>query len=451
MIPSADSNRSPSQRPTADRRTFLKGSSLLLAGGAVAGGLNIARAAHSYGSDVIKIGLVGCGGRGTQAAIQAMNTRGGEVRIVALADVFENQVQTAFRGIKSQHPDKFDVTEETRFIGLDGYKGVIASDCDLVILATPPGFRPLHFEAAVNADKHVFMEKPVATDAPGVRRVLAANEVAKKKGLAVAVGLQRHHEDRYRETVGRLHDGAIGQPIMARAYWNGGGVWTRPRQANQSELEYQVRNWYYFNWLCGDHIVEQHIHNLDVINWVMQDYPTEAQGQGGRQVRTGSDSGEIFDHHFVEYTYDGGTKMMSQCRHIPGCWNSVSEHVHGTEGYCDVSAARIYDLKGNVVWQSDAKNHDGGGWQQEHHNLFAALRRGERPNEGDNGAMSTLTSIMGRLATYGGKPVKLKEALESDIALADFDSLTDLDQPAPLQPDSDGRYPIAVPGKTRVV
>ena len=210
-----------------------------------------------------------------------------------------------------------------------------------MILATPPGFRPMHFEAAVKAGKHVFMEKPVAIDAAGVRTVLAAAEEAKKKNLGVGVGLQRHHQASYLETIKRLQDGAIGDIVAARVYWNGGGVWVRPREPEQTEMEYQMRNWYYFNWLCGDHIVEQHIHNLDVDQLGQERLSrSSANGMGGRQVRTGKDYGEIFDHHFVEFDYADGSRMFSQCRHIPGCWNSVSEHAHGTKGTADISGAR---------------------------------------------------------------------------------------------------------------
>jgi len=450
QVPMDHATSHPVQDRSASRRSFLKNSGMLLAGGAVASQLSVARGAHAYGSDTIKLGLVGCGGRGTGAAIQAMNSSGGEVKMVAMADAFEDRITGAFRAIKGEHPNKI-ADDVGRFTGLDSYKELMNSDADVVILATPPGFRPLHFEAAVNAGKHVFMEKPVATDSPGVRRVLAANEVAKQKGLAVQVGLQRHHEFRYKETVQRLHDGFIGDFIMARAYWNGAGVWINPRQPQQSETEYQVRNWYYFNWLCGDHIVEQHIHNLDVINWVLQDYPVKAQGQGGRQVRTGPDTGEIFDHHMVEYTYGNGATMLSQCRHIKGCWSEVAEFIHGTKGWCDISGAKIYDLNGKLVWQSDAKEVNGGGWQQEHYDLFADLRAGRIPNEGEYGAKSTLTAIMGRLATYGGKIVKWDDCLNSEIALADFDNITSLQSPPPVVPDAMGNYPIAVPGETKVV
>jgi len=434
---------------SGSRRNFIKDSGLLIAGGAiVGGGLSVAQAAHAYGSDLIKVGLIGCGGRGTGAAVQALNTSGGDVRITAMGDIFANNVQTAYRSIKSEHGDKID---DNKFVGLDAYKDVLASDVDVVILATPPGFRPLHFEKAVEAGKHVFMEKPVAVDAPGVRRVLAAGKLAEKRGLAVQVGLQRHHEFRYKECVAKLHEGAIGDPIFARAYWNAAGVWNRPRRDDQTELEYQLSNWYYFNWLCGDHINEQHIHNIDVINWVMKDHPVEAQGQGGREVRKGSNAGQIFDHHMIEFTYDNGTKMLSQCRHIPGCWSEVTEHVHGTNGYCDVSAAKIFDTKNKLVWESDAKEVSGKGWQQEHHDLFAALRNGQIPNETEYAAISTMTAIFGRMASYSGKVVKWDEAFNSNLSLANVDSLHSFNDIPPLMPNDQGEYEVAVPGRSKVI
>jgi myo-inositol 2-dehydrogenase/D-chiro-inositol 1-dehydrogenase len=424
------------------RRSFIKRSSAVLATGAVGTGLALSRSAHAFGSDTIRVGLIGAGGRGVGAARQALNTEG-STSLVAIGDVFDHRLQGAMRNLESAHPGKIEIGPDQRFVGLDAFQGVLASDCDLVILATPPGFRPQHFEAAIEAGKHVFMEKPVAVDAPGVRRVLAANEKAKEKGLAVAVGLQRHHESGYRETIKFLQEGAIGDIILTRVYWNMGPLWVRNRRPDQSELSYQLDNWYYFNWLCGDHIVEQHIHNLDVSNWLMGAYPAEAQGQGGRQVRTAKEYGQIYDHHFVEYTYPNGTKMLSQCRQIEGCWGSVSEHAHGTKGWCDISGGKIYDAKGEVVWRAPA-NEDG--WQQEHHHLFADLRKGDIPNEGEYGALSTMTAIMGRMATYSGKRLTWEECLASDVSLADIDSLNRFDDPAPVQPDAEGYYPVPQPG-----
>lgn len=428
----------------ASRRNFLKTSSLLVAGGAVASNLNIAHAAHAFGSDTIKVGLIGCGGRGTGAAAHALNTEG-SVKLVALGDVFPNKAQEAYRGLKGQYGDKVDVPKEKMFDGIDNYKKVLETDCDLVILATPPGFRPQHMEAAVNAGKHVFMEKPVAVDAPGVRRVLAATAEAKKKDLAVAVGLQRRHERAYREIISELQNGKIGDINFTRAYWNGAGVWVRPRRPGQTELEYQINNWYYFNWLSGDHINEQHIHNLDVINWLKDGYPVKAQGQGGRQVRTGQEFGQIFDHHMVEFTYADGSKMLSQCRHIPNTWSPVSEYAHGSQGNADISGGKIFDLKGKMTWQTKAGRD---GHQQEHHDLFADLRKGEIPNEGEWGAKSTMTAIFGRMATYGGQEISWEDAINSNVSLCDTDKLVDFDSPAPISPDANGFYAVPVPGVT---
>jgi myo-inositol 2-dehydrogenase/D-chiro-inositol 1-dehydrogenase len=443
-------SKQPKEKNTQgnSRRDFIKKSSIIVAGSAMAANLNIARAAHAFGSDAIKIGLIGCGGRGTGAATQAMNTEG-EVHLVAMADAFGDRLQGAFRNIKSKHGDKVKVTPDTQFVGFDAYKKVLESDCDLVILATPPGFRPLHVEAAINAGKHVFMEKPVAVDAPGIRRVLKAAEEAKKKNLAIQVGLQRRHEEAYVETMKRLHDGAIGDIISSRVYWNGGGVWVRPRNDEQTEMEYQMRNWYYFNWLCGDHINEQHIHNLDVINWLKKGFPVEANGMGGREVRKGVDHGHIYDHHFIEYTYEDGSKMFSQCRHIGGCWNSVSEHAHGSGGHVDIGGAKIYDPKGDIIWTG--KGLGRGGHQQEHHDMFADLRAGRIPNEGEYGAKSTMTAILGRLCSYSGQKITWEQAINSNISLADVDNYHSMDDKAPIVPDANGAYEVPVPGKTKVI
>ena len=439
------------QTPTPDngesRRNFMKTSSFLVASGAVAGTLSMAQSAHAFGSDEIKIGLVGCGGRGTGAAVQALNTAGA-TKLVAMADAFDDRLQGSYRAIQGRHKDKVDVPAERRFVGFDAYKKVLETDCDVVILATPPGFRPLHVESAIKAGKHVFMEKPVAVDAPGVRRVLAAGEEAKKNNLAIQVGLQRRHEVAYKETIAQLQDGLIGDIILSRAYWNGGGVWTRPRVDGQTEMEYQMRNWYYFNWLCGDHINEQHIHNLDVINWLKNGFPVDAQGQGGREVRTGKDNGQIFDHHMVEYTYADGSKMLSCCRHIRGCWNSVSEHCHGTKGSANIGGGKIYDTAGETIFRSKGAR---GGHQQEHHDLFADLRAGKRPNEAEYGAKSTFTAILGRMATYSGQSIKWDDAINSKIVLADVDSMTSMKDEAPVKPDENGDYAIPVPGVTKTV
>ncbi len=438
------------------RRKFLQqGTSVVAAGGALAAAattpsLTFARSAHAAGSDRIKLGLIGSGDRGAGAACQAMNTDQCQVELHAMADAFSDRLANSLQTCKDEHDGKVFVPKERQFVGFNGYKKVMESDVDMVILATPPGFRPLHFEAAIDAGKHVFMEKPVAVDAPGIRRVLAAGEKAKEKQLAVQVGLQRRHERAYRETIGKLKDGIIGNLNFSRVYWNSGGVWCRSRTSDQTELEYQMRNWYYFNWLCGDHIVEQHIHNMDVINWLMDGYPVTAQGQGGRLVRDGIDHGEIYDHHMVEYTYANGHKMLSQCRHIKDCWGQVGEYVHGSKGYANIEAGRIFDLDGNEIFKCREGKGQRGGHQQEHYDLFEDLANGKIPNETEYGAKSTMTAILGRLATYTGKQLHWDDAIASEISLADVDSMTSMDGKAPLLPNGALRYPIAKPGNSAV-
>jgi predicted dehydrogenase len=445
----------------SSRRSFLKTSSALL-GGAIVGAANseVVRAAHPGGNDEIKVALIGCGGRGGGAVTQALATKG-PVTLWAAADAFEDNLQGCLNSVQSQidrgkrdgdplfKDSKIDCPKERQFVGFDAYKHAIGSGADLIIIATPPGFRPMQFEAAVNMGKHIFMEKPLGVDAPGIRRVLAANEKAKEKNLMVAVGLQRRHDPRYIETIKRIQDGMIGDVMFTRVYWNSGGLWVRPRQPQQTEMEYQMRNWYYFNWICGDHIVEQHIHNLDVGNWIRGDlHPSEAQGMGGRQVRTGKEYGQIFDHHFVEFTYPDGTKMYSQCRHIDGCAGEVREHAHGTKGTLDID-----DGVGSLVttadgkWKSNAKKVDN--HHQEHHDMFAALRRGEIYNECDYGAKSSFTAILGRMATYSGKIVRWDEALRDgeDLSPATYDFAAT----PPVVPDENGFYPVPVPGKTEVL
>ena len=368
------------------------------------------------------------------------------MRLVAAGDAFEDRLSTSLEELQKHAPEKMDVPADRRFVGFDAYRKAIECDVDVVILATPPGFRPLHLTHAIEHGRHVFMEKPVAVDAPGVREVLAAARAAKDKGLKVGVGLQRRHEPKYIETVRRLQAGEIGDIILLRAYWNSAGVWTRAREAEMSELEYQMRNWYYFNWLCGDHIVEQHIHNLDVCNWIQGNHPVSAQGQGGRQVRVGLDTGEIYDHHMVEYTYADGTKMLSQCRHTPNCWSAVSEHAHASGGHSDVHRGRI-TAKSGETWTFEDKNPNP--YQAEHDALFAAIRNDLEHNEAETGAVATMTAILGRMATYSGQVIEWDQALRSELRLAQTEGL-DWPSQAPVKPLSGGRYAAPIPGQTKV-
>jgi myo-inositol 2-dehydrogenase / D-chiro-inositol 1-dehydrogenase len=422
------------------RRNFLKTSTASIAAGGLATGLTLARSAHAAGDDTIRVGLIGCGGRGTGAAREALSTAG-PVKLVAMGDAFSDRLEGSLSELtkKEEIHDRIDVPPERRFIGFDAYKQVLEAGVDLVILATPPGFRPIHFAAAVDANKHVFMEKPVAVDAPGVRAVLAATKAAKAKNLAVGVGLQRHHQTVYLQTMQRLRDGEIGDMVAARVYWNGAGLWSHPREPGWTDMEYQMRNWYYFNWLCGDHIVEQHIHNLDVINWLNNSHPVKAQGMGGRQVRVEELYGEIYDHHAVEFEYADGSRMFSYCRHIANCWDSVSEHVHGTKGTANIGEGRI-EVAGGAKWRF--RGEDNNAYQAEHDDLFASIRSGSPLNEGEYGAHSSMTAIMGRMATYSGKMLTWDEVLASNIKLAPETFAWDAKVPAPV---------VATPGLTRVV
>jgi len=436
------------------RRHFLRNTSTAAAGTALLGSLAVERFALGAGaSDVLKIALVGCGGRGSGAANQALATYNqGPVKLVAMADVHQDRLDGALANLQKTHADRVEVPKEQQFTDFDGFKKATAL-ADVIILATPPGFRPQQFEEAVRQGKHVFMEKPVATDAPGVRKVLAAAEEAKKKGLKVGVGLQRHHQAGYIETVKRLHEGAIGDITSMRCYWNGQRPWQRKRaelekQAGRklTEMEYQLRNWYYFVWLCGDHIAEQHIHNLDVINWVKKGHPVKARGMGGREISNGPDDGEIYDHFACQFEYEDGSICYSECRHQPGAWNSVSEHVQGTKGRSDVGGNRI---SGEAQWRFRAEGGAKDPYQQEHDDLFDAIRNNKEYSEAGFGAESTMTAILGRMAAYSGKELEWDAALKSTVDL--FPKNLAWDAEAPVKPGSDGSYPRAVPGKTNVL
>ncbi|GJM27972.1 MAG: dehydrogenase [Cyclobacteriaceae bacterium] len=430
------------------RREFCKASAIA-GGGILATTLPVAASAHVGGSDTITVALVGCGGRGTGAAIQALSTEI-PVQLVAMADAFQDRLDISLSSINEEFQSdkkKIKVPEKNRFVGFEGYKAAIDL-ADVVILTTPPGFRPLHFEYAVNAGKHIFMEKPVATDAPGVRRVLKAAQIAKEKQLNVVVGLQRHYQTSYNLVYDKLQAGAIGKITAGQVYWNSAGVWVKERQPGQSELEYQMRNWYYYVWLCGDHILEQHIHNIDVANWFIGEYPVSAQGMGGREVRKGPEHGEIFDHHFVEFVYPGGAVIASQCRHQPNTMNRVTEIFQGTKGTIDMTTNTVASWDGEEILKHNARK-DANPYQVEHDKLFASIRDGGVINDADNGAYATLTAILGRMATYSGQLISWDEALKSEMSLVP-ENLT-WDSEPPVKPDANGLYPIPVPGKTKVL
>jgi len=415
------------------RRDFLKRSAVAASGIALAGGLNIARTAHAAGDDVLKVALIGSGGRGTGAAVNCLESCG-NVKLIAVADAFEDnargcveQIRTALKKSGGEELlSKVDVSDDRIFHGFDAYEKALGAGADVVILAAPPGFRPMHYAAAVAAGKHVFMEKPVCVDAPGYRSVMESNKLADEKGLKVAVGLQRRHSKDYVGKIKASQDGALGDLTLLRAYWNGGPIWIRKRKPEQTEMEYQMRNWYHFVWLCGDHIVEQHVHNLDVCNWAKNDHPVSANGMGSCHIRDNRGVGQIYDNHFVEFTYRDGTKLYSQCRQQPNEWNAVTQFVHGTKG--------VKELPGNG---SD-------GYVQEHVNLHNAIRRGEKLNDGWHAADSCMTAVLGRMATYSGLEVNWDDAVAKGPDEMPKQFAFDADPPA--MPDAEGNYPVPVPG-----
>lgn len=432
-----------SVRSAASRRRFLQHSAVAMAGAALAEGPAWPRSVHAAGSDVIRVALIGCGGRGTGAAANCLNVPD-QVKLVAVADAFEDQAHQAVRGLQERYGDKVDVPPERIFSGFDAYQQAIAADVDLVLLTTPPGFRPLHYRAAIEAGKHVFMEKPVCVDAPGYRSVMETNRLADERNRKVVVGLQSRHDPQLIETMQRIHDGALGEIQFLRAYRNDSGVWVRTREAGQTEMQYQMRNWYYFVWLCGDQIAEQHVHHLDRINWAMQDqHPLEANGMGGREVRKGPDYGHIYDHQYVEYTYPNGIRLFSQNRHIRNCWNAASQYVHGSHGESDCTGT----ITGPQAWTYNGPKVNA--TDQEHVDLIRAIREDQRHNEGYYGANSSFTAVLGRMATYSGSLVSWDEAVakgpdEMPPRLA-------WDADPPVLPDADGSYEhaVAVPGVYR--
>ncbi len=432
------------------RRKFCKNTAL--AGGAIiTTPLDAISSAHVLGDDSIKIALIGCGGRGTGAAAQALSTKE-NVKLVAMADAFQDRLDKCHSVLKQKfaNSDKISVGEADKHVGFDAYKEAI-DKADVVLLTTTPGFRPIHFKYAIEKNKHVFMEKPLATDAPGIRSVLKTAALAKEKKLNVVVGLQRHYQESYLACLDQIRAGKIGKIVSGQVYWNSAGVWVRERKEGQTEMEYQMRNWYYFNWLCGDHIVEQHIHNIDVANWFIGEFPLHAQGMGGREVRVDKKYGQIFDHHFVEFTYPSGAVISSQCRHQKGCLDNVSESFMGTEGkiYTDSqNKGIITDYEGKIIYEHQGMN-DPNPYQTEHDKLFASIRNGGLISDAEYSAKTTMSAILGRMATYSGQKITFDDALNKGRSL--MPDTYSWDSMPKVVPDANGAYPIPIPGITKVL
>jgi len=412
--------------------------------GAISGAVAAMPTVHgqSPSSDVIRIGLIGAGGRGTGALQQTLSVPGSNVKLTAVADAFDDRIKGALKAVENM-PEKLDCPEERQFKGLDGYKQVL-DHCDLVILATPPGFRPFHFEAAIKAGKHVFMEKPVCVDAFGAELCLAAAKLADEKKLKVVVGLQRRYDRKYRETIQKIREGVAGDIIGGQVYWNGGGIWYRGRKPDMTEMQFQVNNWYHFNWLCGDHIVEQHVHNIDIANWVLDRLPESAYGVGGRQNRVPGQSSEIYDHHSVNFTYPGGVRIASQCRQFPGGDGRVNEEFQGTKGY--VKIGEITDYKGNVLWKFEGKSDNP--YQVEHDELHDAIRNDKPLNNAVYGTTSSFSAVLGRTATYTGKQTGYDDLMKTGFRTMP-ETLT-WDTIPPVVPDKDGNYPLPMPATYKV-
>src|SRR5216683_3408295 len=432
----------------SSRREFLKASTATVMGAGLATEFTVAANAHAAGSEVIRVGLIGCGsrrgGRGRGAAENCVHA-GPNVKLHAMADLFKDHLDYTRSYLSKFGSDKVDVADERCFVGWDAYKNLLAlKEVDVVILATPPGFRPIHLKAAVEAGKHIFAEKPVAVDAPGVRSVMQTCEEARKKNLSLVSGLCWRYDSTMRETMQKIHDGGVGDIVALQCTYNAHGLWMVPRRPEWSDMEWQVRNWLYFTWLSGDHNVEQHIHSLDKMAWAMRDeYPVRASGIGGRQVRTGPEYGHIFDHHSVVYEYANGVKLFSACRQQHGCAYDVTDHIIGSNGVCDVDTSKVATIKGykpgSYLWKSNKLGGDM--YQNEHNELIASIRSGKPINNGDYMTKSTLMAIMGRMATYTGQVITWEQAMNSteDLTPAKYEF-----GPLPVPP-------VARPGVTKFI
>jgi len=405
---SQSNNGTDTEQPS--RREFVQMSSSAALAAAMATSV-VSSGVFAAQDNTIKIGLIGCGGRGGGAAINALGADS-HTKLVALGDMFKDKLEAKLKDLKAAAPKQVDVPEENRFAGWDAYKGVINA-ADVVLLATPPHFRPMHVRAVIEAGKHCFCEKPVGVDAPGVRSVMETTKLATEKNVNLVSGLCYRYDTPKIETMKRIHGGDIGKIRVLEANYLTSGLWSAPRQPAWSDMEWQLRNWLYFTWLSGDHIVEQHIHSLDKAMWAMQDKPPmQVVASGGRIQRTGPEFGNVYDHFNTIYEWEDGTRCFSACRQWIQTAADVSDWVFGTDGVADVSR---HIITGKNPWR--AKKSLANMYDLEHQALFKAIRKGQVINNGNYMCQSTLMAIMGRMAAYTGKVVKWDEALNSNESL----------------------------------
>lgn len=445
----------PTSSPTAGtRREFIKHSAQAVAGAALTSA--IATRAYAAENNTLKLALIGCGGRGGGAVAQALSTQG-PTKLWAVADFFEPKAKAVLNNLKGKFEKQIDVPPDRVFGGLDGYKKAIDSldKGSVVLLATPPAFRPIHFEYAIQKGMHAFIEKSFAVDAPGIRRVLRTGELAKEKNLKVATGLMSRHYLPLEQAVEQIHQGAIGDVITAYAYRMHGPVGFAAKEAGETELAHQIRNYSNYTWLNGSFIVDWLIHNIDVCCWVKDAWPVSVQGMGGRQVR--KDADQLFDHYMAEYSFPDGTRLVAQGRHMTRCWDFFGDVIHGTKG-CSVLGEGQNDprlFKGhqptsaNLLWRYKGEPCDH--YQREHDLLFDAIRNNKPYNEVERSAKSCFTAIMGRMACESGQLITWDDALKSEIELAPGLEGYTLDSKPPVTPDASGRYPVAMPGETKVI
>jgi len=408
--------RNPFDDNKTNRRAFIRTTGAAVIGSTLAFNLGFPGAAFAANKNTLKVGLIGCGGRGTGAAFQALSADP-DVVITAMGDVFADRLAEAYHAINEVFPKKLKVNKDRKYVGFDAYKKVIESDVDVVILTTPPSFRPDHLMAAVAAGKHIFCEKPVAVDAPGVRKVIQAAKLAKEKKLSLVSGFTFRYDLPKRALFNKILHGDIGKVMTVSSTRNGGELWYKPREAGWTDMEYQMRNWYYYNWLSGDYIVEMTVHSLDMMTWAMGDQmPLRATGTGGRQVRVDEKYGNIYDHFAIEYEYANGARGFSFSRQQAGCSSRNSVEIAGTEGSAIVNlGSGLHEVTGKSTWQYKGKKNNP--YQTQHDELFASIRNGMPMNDGDLMANSTMLAIMSRMVAYSGQTLTWEQALNSNQVL----------------------------------